>query len=656
MGRKWLLLSVGLMILLAAAPGSAKEGVKKPTKMEAEDVFGIGRLWTVHLRITEDGLRMMDPTRPVPRRGGVVGRSSGQPATAPATRPGEPATKPAAVEGQRLAPSPFGFEYAYVKCIVELENEVYRDVGIRYKGNASYQIASRGLKRPLKLDFNRFVDGQKFHGLTALNLNNNAYDPSMLREAMSYAVYRDAGVPAPRTAFAMVYLTVDGKYDREYLGVYAIVEEIDNSFLKSRFGSAKGLLLKPERISRLPYLGEKWSDYEDKLRPKTDVTEAAARRIVEFVKLINQADDETFRRDIASYMNVDGFLRYIAASTMLLNLDSFLVTGHNYYMYLNPEDNKIHWMPWDLHLSFGSFGEVESAEGKADLSIMRMYQGENKLVDRLLAMDDVNKAYKAHVKQFVETCCSVDKMHARIDVMQAAVSKADALAKAAGKKEIPATMPVNAGRIVRQKPDLKPFVSQRVESVLAQLDGKTEGFVPGGDAGSRWRFAEAFTGRGGRAGATGLGLAFMRASDTGQDRKLSQAELDQATRRFFADSDKDGKGSLDEKTLLAALQRSIPKSVEAGAGITRPDAPQRPKNMINIQNLGLEQAVAKLIIKEADANKDRRITLDELLATARKTFKQADRGSNGLLDERQVAETMIRLLPAPTTPPPARGW
>jgi len=78
--------------------------------------------------------------------------------------------------------------------------------------------------------------------------------------------------------------------------------------------------------------------------------------------------------------------------------------------------------------------------------------------------------------------------------------------------------------------------------------------------------------------------------------------------------------------------------------------------MINIQNLGLEQAVAKLIIKEADANKDGRVTLDELLAAARKTFKQADRGSNGLLDERQVAETMIRLLPAPTTPPPARGW
>ena len=38
-------------------------------------------------------------------------------------------------------------------------------------------------------------------------------DPTRGREALAYAVFRAAGVPAPRTAFAEVTLTVPGKYD-----------------------------------------------------------------------------------------------------------------------------------------------------------------------------------------------------------------------------------------------------------------------------------------------------------------------------------------------------------------------------------------------------------------------------------------------------------
>ena len=52
-------------------------------------------------------------------------------------------------------------------------------------------------------------------------------DPAKGREVLAFSVFRAAGVPAPRTAFAEVTLTVPGKHDKEFLGLYAVVENVD---------------------------------------------------------------------------------------------------------------------------------------------------------------------------------------------------------------------------------------------------------------------------------------------------------------------------------------------------------------------------------------------------------------------------------------------
>jgi len=38
--------------------------------------------------------------------------------------------------------------------------------------------------------------------------------------------------------------------------------------------------------------------------------------------------------------------------TITSNLDSILCVGHNYFLYLNPTDDKFYFIPWDLNLSF----------------------------------------------------------------------------------------------------------------------------------------------------------------------------------------------------------------------------------------------------------------------------------------------------------------
>jgi spore coat protein CotH len=108
------------------------------------------------------------------------------------------------------------------------------------------------LKRSLKLDFNDLAKGQSFLGLTKLNLNNNTMDATQMQEAIAYDLFRRAGIPAPRTAFMRVYLTVPARFDRRYLGLYTAIEQVDERFLEKQLGTSKGLLLKPDTATGVP--------------------------------------------------------------------------------------------------------------------------------------------------------------------------------------------------------------------------------------------------------------------------------------------------------------------------------------------------------------------------------------------------------------------
>ena len=111
----------------------------------------------------------------------------------------------------------FGVEFPWAQAELTASGATLKDVGVRYKGNYTFMATAQSLKKSMKIDFNRFVDGQKFDGLTMLNLHCGVSDPFMTREALSCVFFRDAGVPAARTVFVELLLTVPDKYDKELL-------------------------------------------------------------------------------------------------------------------------------------------------------------------------------------------------------------------------------------------------------------------------------------------------------------------------------------------------------------------------------------------------------------------------------------------------------
>src|SRR5258706_13235368 len=104
-------------------------------------------------------------------------------------------------------------------------------------------------------------------------------------------------------------------------------------------------------------MAEACKAYPHRYRSKTSAVDPAmARRFIDFVKLVNYADDATFKAKIGDYLAVDGFLRYLAATVLITNLDSPLVTNHNFYLYESRKDRKVWMMPWDMNLSFATYG------------------------------------------------------------------------------------------------------------------------------------------------------------------------------------------------------------------------------------------------------------------------------------------------------------
>jgi spore coat protein CotH len=101
-------------------------------------------------------------------------------------------------------------------------------VGVRYKGNSSYNAAGSSPKKPFKIKFNEFISGQKYYGIKILNFSNAYGDPTLLREKIAYDIAAKY-MPSPRSTFATITI------GSELIGLYTQIEQIDKQFLGRYF-------------------------------------------------------------------------------------------------------------------------------------------------------------------------------------------------------------------------------------------------------------------------------------------------------------------------------------------------------------------------------------------------------------------------------------
>ncbi|WP_020471023.1 CotH kinase family protein [Zavarzinella formosa] len=448
------------MVLAAGAWGLAAKAEDKPAKKAGADFFDTAKVWEARLVLTQAEYQKMQPPAPV---GGF--QFNPVPVNPPKADPKRDSDR-----------SVFGTEFPWVKASFSIGDETVEGVGLRYKGNSTYLAAARGLKRSFKVEFDHYDDALRFRGLKTLNLHCGVHDTSKLREAFAYKIFRECGVPAPRTAFAEVSLTVTGRHDRELLGLYTVTEQVNKPFLKAHYGTDKGLLMKPERVGGLDYLGDDWAKYQTTYQPKRDATNEEQTRVIAFTKLVNRGEDADFVKQIGSFLDVDAFLRFQAATALVANLDSFFTNGHNYYLYLHPETRQFHFIPWDTDLALGNFAFFGTADQQMDLSLNKPYP-RNRLADRLMAVEGMKEKYRVILKELTAAVFTKERLLKELEVLEAATKEALVKeSKAATARKEPGAFPGPFGGA--KPPELRTFVEKRTASVTAQLADKSTGYAP----------------------------------------------------------------------------------------------------------------------------------------------------------------------------------
>lgn len=244
----------------------------------------------------------------------------------------------------------------YTMANVVIDGERADSVGVRLKGFTSFQGA--GLKNPFKIDFNRYVPGQRLDGLRKVNLNNATADPGMQRDVVCYQMLNDAGVPAPRTAFAKVFI------NDLYWGLYQLIEQVDKEFLQRNYDNPDGNLFKNKDWNNFEYFGDNPNPYQGTYQLKTNEDVDDWSGLIGLMRTIQESSDEEFAENIDGVFNVDRYLRTLAVDVATNNWDSNLQHGRNWYMYEDTDTGVFHWIPWDYNLALE--GQLGGGGGGGD--------------------------------------------------------------------------------------------------------------------------------------------------------------------------------------------------------------------------------------------------------------------------------------------------
>lgn len=340
------------------------------------------------------------------------------------------------------------------------------NVAIRTKGNSSLNSLanSPSHRYSFKIDINEYVSGQKILGLKKFVLNNGFKDPSLLRETLAYELARDAGLPAPRTAFADV--TVAG----EHLGVYTLIEVVDSDFIDTWFEDNDGDLFKPEPpAGNLGWAGSAPTSYPN-IGLETNEDTSDYSELIAFLNVLNNGNSTNYPQ----VMDITNVLTYIAVQTILVNLDSLLGPGHNYYLY--EQSGVFSLIPWDTNEAFGNFKCSCTATDLVQFKIDEPVCGApatKPLIAKLLAVPQYHTQYRNILADLVATLFTeaimAESIDAYADLIRPYVQKDTAKFYSTAEFETNLSADVVKGQFTAF--GLKSFVKQRRTALLAQLSG-----------------------------------------------------------------------------------------------------------------------------------------------------------------------------------------
>ena len=320
-------------------------------------------------------------------------------------------------------------------------------IGIRLKGFiGSVQEVSE--KPGFSIKLNEFVEGQKILGVKKFTLDNAVQDPSFMSAHVGYELWRRAGIPAQRTAYARV--TLNG----EYVGVYVVNESVTSDFLEKNFDDGAGNL----------YEGILFVDVTDVEEIDLDTNEDINNRadLIALRDAIENTPDDQFIQEVSNLVDLDAFLAYWAMELLTYHWDGYAefpspfsnqcCSPNNYYAYHEPTRNKIIFMPHGIDQLFQDIN-INVTAPPAPLA---------SLATRLFNQPTIRQQLADKIRELLVTAWDAPILEARMDaaftLIQSSVLEFDRNPN------------FNPGAFEPRKEGVRLFLQDRPQIVLDQLE------------------------------------------------------------------------------------------------------------------------------------------------------------------------------------------
>jgi hypothetical protein len=219
-------------------------------------------------------------------------------------------------------------------------------VGVHLKGAwGSWRDISG--KAAFKIKMDAFVPGQTLLGISRITLNNMVQDPSYLRETISYRLYRNLGIPSPRTGYANVSLNgID-------YGLHLNVETMNKQMLK-RWGHTSDQLFK----GAVPWFPDLWRGSEDMFAIESGNKDDTSQ-LTNFMA-INELSGKAWWDAISLRMDMELLTVSWASELYSGHWDGYVLNLNNYFVNFD-KNGKVMILPWGVDQTWdGSLGYTES--------------------------------------------------------------------------------------------------------------------------------------------------------------------------------------------------------------------------------------------------------------------------------------------------------
>lgn len=218
------------------------------------------------------------------------------------------------------------------------DGRFYDNVLVHLRGGTTASMPNPSLEFefPSSLPFHFLSDQEP---VRSFNLNTNYSDKAYLRQALSFELFRLAGLPAPQAFLMTTYQ--NGRFH----SLRTAIQRIDRPFLHAHGMDPDGPLYKmyDDAIDQTP--GDAVSKAEKKTREFEDASDL--QQLIDAIAPSNPARFDW----AAANIDLSGLINYMAVNTLLGDRDH---GKKNYYLHRDLSgDGRWRILPWDKDLTFG---------------------------------------------------------------------------------------------------------------------------------------------------------------------------------------------------------------------------------------------------------------------------------------------------------------